>query len=88
LELQSAELQSPNIVSGSSLEQLEITEGTLSAINKSEDTTMTDNDNNTAITEGTTTGSCRIEFRSHEAGIDGQSKVTIALIRPAWHTQI
>jgi hypothetical protein len=82
------ELQSPNIVSGSSLEQLEITEGTLSAINKSENTTMTDNDNATAITEGTTTGSYRIEFRSHEAGIDGQSTVTIALIRPAWHTQI
>ena len=88
LELQSAELQSPNIVSGSSLEQLEITEGTLSAINKREDTTVTDNDNNTAITEGTTTGSYRIEFRSHEAGIDGQSTVTIALIRPASHTQI
>jgi hypothetical protein len=82
LELQSAGLQNPEIVSGSSLEQ------TLSAINKSEDTTMTDNDNNTAIKEGTTTGSYRIELRSHEAGIDGQSTVTIALIRPASHTQI
>jgi hypothetical protein len=84
LELQSAGLQSLNIVS----EQLDVTEGTLSAINKSEDTTMTDNDNNTATTEGTTPGSYRIEFRSLEAGIDGQSTVTIDLIRPASHTQI
>jgi hypothetical protein len=84
LELQSKGLQSLNIVS----EQLDVTECTLSAINKSEDTTMTDNDNNTATTEGTTPGSYRIEFHSLEAGIDGQSTVTIALIRPASHTQI